>query len=267
VATENLLGDDSRIVMDRAIPFIRENAKQQKPFFAVVWFHAPHWPVVAGNEHKELYKNLDDFHQNHFGCITALDEQVGRLRAELRELEIVDNTMLWFCSDNGPEGSVKTGCGSAGPFRGRKRDLYEGGVRVPGLLEWPGRFAEHRVISAPCSTLDYFPTILSVLGDELPPDKRLPFDGVNLLPILVGTQKLREASIGFQFKNQLAWTEDRFKLYSGDAGETWELYDLPADPAEAKDLSANHPERIAAMQKKLEAWRRSCAADLQQVQP
>jgi arylsulfatase A-like enzyme len=136
MAKDNLSGDDSRIIMDRAIAFIEKTAGTSQSFFTVIWFHAPHWPVVTGPEYRDMYPGQSEFAQNHFGCITAMDEQIGRLRKRLRQLGIADNTMFWFCSDNGPEGGVqgpKGGMGSAGPLRGRKRSLYEGGVRVPGL--------------------------------------------------------------------------------------------------------------------------------------
>jgi arylsulfatase A-like enzyme len=258
--TENLEGDDSRIIMDRVIPFVRENAKREKPFFAVVWFHAPHWPVVADETHREPYKDLDDFHQNHFGCITALDEQVGRLRSELRTLDVSDNTLLCFCSDNGPEGSVKTGCGSAGPLRGRKRDLYEGGIRVPGLLVWPARFPDPKVIDVPCCTSDYFPTIKAILeteptvGGTSPVVQKKPFDGINLLPVLEGTQTERGSAIGFRSRKQIAWIGDRHKLYSGDNGKTWHLYDLDRDAAEQHDLAASQPDRVNILKSSVRNW-------------
>ena len=85
VVTDNLDGDDSRVIMDRAIPFVRDAVGDERPFFIVVWFHAPHLPVVAGPKHSALYAELDWQKQMYFGCITALDEQVGRLRAELEE--------------------------------------------------------------------------------------------------------------------------------------------------------------------------------------
>lgn len=260
IATENLSGDDSRIVMDRVIPFIRGSSEKKQPFFAVVWFHAPHWPVVAGEKHKTPYQDLDDFHQNHYGCITALDEQVGRLRNELRSLEVAENTLLFFCSDNGPEGSVKTGCGSAGPLRGRKRDLYEGGVRVPGLMVWPARFPQPKVIEVPCCTSDYFPTLKAILKSDpitdgtSPVVQPKPFDGINLLPILKGTQTERRSSIGFRSRRQIAWIGDRYKLYSGDAGKTWELFDLLQDPSESNDLASSQADRVNSLKSDARKW-------------
>ena len=97
-------------------------------------FIAPHLPVVAGEKHRALYNELSTEGQHYHGCISALDDQMGRLRAELRALGVAENTMLWFTSDNGPEGRENTqDNGSPGPFTGRKRSLHEGGVRVPGL--------------------------------------------------------------------------------------------------------------------------------------
>ncbi len=254
-----ITGDDSRIIMDHALPFIRQAVAGRKPFLAVIWFHAPHWPVVAGPNHQRIYEGLSGFEKNYLGCITAMDEQMGRLRAELRSLGVANDTMLWFCSDNGPEGSShKDSVGSAGPFRGRKRSLYEGGVRVPGLLEWPRRIVRPRVIDMPCSTADYFATVVAVLGYTLKGKPR-PYDGVNLLPALGGSMEERPRPIGFESGNQLALTGNRYKLYSKNKGQTWELYDLHKDPGEKHDIAQATPRVVDAMSRTLADWRQSCS--------
>ena len=124
--TENCSGDDSRVIMDRAIPFIRTAVKRKKPFFTIIWFHAPHLPVVAGPKYTAMYPGKGKYTQHYYGCITALDEQVGRLRAELRKLKVAQNTLVCFCSDNGPEGKAGKAPGTAAHLRGRKRDLFRG---------------------------------------------------------------------------------------------------------------------------------------------
>lgn len=252
--TENLEGDDSRVIMDRAIPFIRDAAESGTPFFAVVWFHAPHLPVVAGPEHRALYPDLDDEGQHYFGCITALDEQVGRLRATLRELGVAENTMLWFCSDNGPEGRRKTpNNGSAGSFRGRKRALYEGGVRVPGLLEWPARVEAGRVTDAPCVTSDYLPTIFDVVGLERHTD--LELDGVSLTRIIDGDESSRSRPIGFALNDRRTYNGARYKIRT--QGADIELYDLAEDVEETKDISGKHRDIVYEMVVELRAWEAS----------
>ena len=268
-ATDNLDGDDSRVIMDRAVPFIRTHAQAGTPFLAVIWFHAPHEPVRGGAEYRKPYAHLSEDHQHYYACLTAMDEQLGRLRGELDALGVADQTVLWFCSDNGPAGAGG-GCaqepggrqqGSAGPFRGRKGSLYEGGVRVPGLLSYPAGFEGGRRIDTPCCTSDYFPTLMDLLGFELD-GRPEPIDGVSLLPILRGRQGLREHPIGFQSQNQLALTDDRWKLYSADEGATFELYDLQADPGETTDRAAENPAVVESMRTQLQAWRESCRQSL-----
>ncbi len=277
-ATENLDGDDSRVIMDRAIPFIRGAVERGQPFFTVIWFHAPHEPVVAGPEHRRRYVGRSEGEQHFYGCITALDEQVGRLRAELRSLGVADDTMLWYCSDNGPEGRNHTTGrrrGSAGPLRGRKRSLFEGGVRVPGLLEWPRRIPEPRRTSVPCSTLDYFPTVLAALGFEMEgaPD---PVDGVSLMGLIDGTMRRRPRPIGFQTPGDNdraaearlgspnhALIDNRYKLLSyldGERADEDLLFDITIDPGERYDLSKEHPEIRNRMKARLASWDSSCAA-------
>ncbi len=103
VETENLSGDDSRIIMDRVIPFIDKSMDDDKPFMACVWFHAPHEPVVAGPEYLKMYKDLtSETQQHYFGCITAMDDQIARLIDHLKEIGEYENTIIIFTSDNGP---------------------------------------------------------------------------------------------------------------------------------------------------------------------
>jgi arylsulfatase A-like enzyme len=260
--TENLRGDDSRVIMDRAIPFIRAAAKKEQPFFTIVWFHAPHLPVVAGPEYTKLYAKHSKFAQHYYGCITALDEQVGRLRKELRTLGIADNTLVTFCSDNGPEGNASAP-GSAGHFSGRKRSLLEGGIRVPGLIEWPAKIKPGNT-DIPAVTSDYLPTILEIIGAKQT-DKR-PLDGISLVPLFKGKMKERGQPIGFQSAGQVALISDRYKIY-GSGGRKKEqeltlpklkLFDLKKDPSEKNDLAAQHPDLIKKMTATLKQWRKSC---------
>ncbi len=271
---ENLRGDDSRLILDRVIPFIRKAVQLKKPFLAVVWFHAPHLPVVAGPKYTKMYAQHPKYHQHYYGCITALDEQVGRLRGELRALGIAKNTLLAFTSDNGPEGRAGKAPGSAGILRGRKRDLFEGGVRVPGLLEWPGRIRPGSVTDIAAITSDYLPTVLDILGESMP-DQR-PLDGVSLLPLIEGRALTRLQSIGFESGNRLALIDRRYKIVrqgpggrggrgkkQQEAEDSFLLFDLIADPGEKKDLAGEHPEIVRRLADTLEAWRRSCKRSLE----
>ena len=256
VVTENLRGDDSKIIMDRAIPFIQASVEKEKPFFAVIWFHTPHLPVVASPKHREMYPGEDLHRRNYFGSVSAMDEQVGRLRAMLRKLNVADETMVWFCSDNGPEGNANSP-GSAGPFRGRKRSLYEGGVRVPGLLEWPARITEARTTKFPAVTSDYLPTVFDVVGIE-PTDAPQPMDGMSLLGLIDGTMKKRPHPIAFQSGKTATLSDNRYKLVMNNKSNDIELYDLLADPSESDNIAAQHAERAEKMRAELLKFQESC---------
>lgn len=264
-ATDELDGDSSKVSVDRALDLIRRSVDDQVAFFIVIWFHTPHSPVVASPEHRKLYSQFSENKQHYFGCVTAMDEQIGRLRRSLADLNISNDTMLWFCSDNGPAakggGPGRTAGGrqqgSAGGLRGRKGSLYDGGIRVPGLLVWPSRISDPRRIDAPCVTSDYLPTLLDVL--DLSPEQvnNHPLDGISLVPLFDGTRENRGSGIGFQSRKQAAWIEDRYKLYSVD-GEDDELYDIIADRSEKRNLAAQLPETVRRMKDELAAWQSSC---------
>lgn len=278
-AKDNLAGDSSKIIMDRALEFIEHGAAERKPFLAVIWFFAPHSPIAAGNSHRAPYHERSMEEQHWFGCITAMDEQVGRLRQRLRELNIAGNTALWFCSDNGP--SWVTPYNSAGPYRGEKGLLYEGGVRVPSILEWPARYPSARVIDTPICTSDFFPTLLDWAQVPMPKDAR-PLDGIDATPLLDGTEKERPSPIAFESPTrmgighdwmtdpdhwkmnpdpattQLALTGNRYKLISPNNGKSWELYDLKTDPSEKSDVANLHFDVVQSMRAQLLDWVASC---------
>ena len=252
---ENLKGDTSRVVMDRVIPFINQSTKQQKPFFATIWFHAPHLPVVSAQEYTKHYESLDSYTRNYFGCITAMDDQIGRLRKHLSDKNLSNNTILWFCSDNGPEGTKRNAPGSAGLLRGRKRSLYEGGVRVPGILVWPSQL-DPQTIDTPAVTSDLLPSLMDLLEIDYP--SKRPLDGLSMLPIIRGEREHRMQPIGFQSAKQYAWHDEDWKLYSPDMGKSWELYNVTLDPGESDNLLTTNPEVAKRMKQDLMRWIKSC---------
>lgn len=255
---DNLEGDDSRIVMDRAIVFMEKAVQKQQPFFAAIWFHAPHLPVVAGPEQVQQYSNEDLYTRNYYGCLSAMDQQIGRLRKKLEQLEISDNTWIWFCSDNGPEGRADKAPGSAGMLRGRKRSLYEGGIRSPGIVVWPGKIPAGTRSSIPAVTSDYLPTILAAL--ELQAIDQRPIDGISLWPTLLSpTQSKREDGIGFQSGGQAAWIENQYKIYRPRKNQEWELYDLQQDAGEKQNLADQLPAILQQRIETFDEWQRSCA--------
>ncbi len=263
--TVNTKGDDSRVIMDRVIPFIQDAVKAKTPFFAVIWFHTPHSPVVGGDKYRKWYQDQPEPAQHYYACITAMDEQIGRLRDELSQLGVADNTMLWFCSDNGParQGSPRH-VGSAGHLSGYKLSIQEGGIRVPGLMVWPNKVKQPTVINTPAVTSDYFPTILSSLGIDLPDDRI--YDGTSLWPFIEGKETERTKPIGFLNRDakESVWMEDRYKLIATQKG--MQLYDIKKDPAEKVDLYGQHPEIAARMTSELTHWRESVLTELDAVQ-
>jgi arylsulfatase A-like enzyme len=249
-AAENLKGDDSRIIMDRAIGFIENAAKKEQPFLAVIWFHAPHLPCVAGPEYAAMYKDQDFKMQQYAGCITAIDDQMGRLRNKLNKLGINNNTMLFFTSDNGPENGTP---GDAGQYRARKRSLYEGGVRVPGLMTWPNKIKTPMTTNVPVVTSDYLPTVIDVLGIDLPAHT---LDGTSILPLLECRPFKRPTPIGFASSGQKTFNGHKYKLYT--KGNKTELYDMETDPYERLNIAAKLPKIVETFQAGFADWYDAC---------
>ena len=182
-------GESSMVTVDAAIEFIRKHARSPQPFLAVVWFGSPHGPHRAIERDRALYADQKENIRDFYGEITGMDRAFGKLRAELRTLGIRENTILWYCSDNGGLQTVSTG------GRGKKGQVYEGGLRVPAILEWPARFTGHRATSVPCNTSDIYPTLLDIVGVSM--ENQPPLDGVSLTALIDGRMKTRPKPIGF----------------------------------------------------------------------
>ncbi len=211
---EQFEGESSEIVIDETIRFIGKAKQAGHPFLAVVWFGSPHEPYSGLDEDLALYDNLPQSYQERtvkltsmetglrttrplrevlrerYAEITAMDRAIGHLRDYLDTEGLRNNTLLWYCGDNGtpPSGAVTI------PFRGMKGTIYEGGVRVPGIIEWPARISKPRTTDVNAVTSDILPTLCDIVGQPLP-DR--PLDGISLKPVLDGKMTERPTPICF----------------------------------------------------------------------
>jgi arylsulfatase A-like enzyme len=271
---EQFSGPGSVVLMDEAIRFLQKHHDGDQPIFTVVWFPSPHVPHEEVPTGPSLYD--DEEHAGYYREITLLDQQLGRLRDELRHLGIADNTILWYCSDNG--GLVRKTSGG----RGKKARIYEGGLRIPAVMEWPqGQL--HGRTGVPVTTNDIYPTLMALAGVDLVAPH--PLDGIDVSDIIAGEETERSEPMGFWFglqEGQLTWSDhilkalmvqqqagaplphNKYRLHkdvykfpqfpedtaTGHAawtdwpwklhrinGTTYELYNLADDPMESTNLS------------------------------
>jgi arylsulfatase A-like enzyme len=254
---EQIKGDSSEIIVAEAVKFLEKHRADGKPMFTVIWYGTPHSPFRASDVDKAPFTQLNEASAHHHGELVAMDRSVGTLRQKLRALGLADNTLLVFNSDNGglPEIQPNT----TGGLRGNKGLIYEGGLRVPGIIEWPA-VIKPRITNYPASTMDLFPTIADVVG--LPASSFIqPVDGVSLKPLFAAEVGPRSQPIGFRFGAKTALVDNGRKILSNNfrSGQ-FELYDLEADPNETKDLSAAQPELLEKMKKQLLAFNASVDA-------
>lgn len=208
-------GESSKIIVDETIRFIGEANRKQQPFMAMVWFGSPHEPYMGLPEDLALYDNLPekyaeqsvtltsvetgksttqslrDVLQVRYAEITAMDRAIGQLREYLKTAGLRDNTLVFYCGDNGVPAS---GNGATNPFRELKGSVYEGGVRVPGVIEWPAMISEPRSSNLNTVTSDLLPTLCELTGQTLP---NRPIDGLSLIPLLEGAMTERPTPIFF----------------------------------------------------------------------
>lgn len=185
------IGESSAVTVRAALSFIEQAQAADKPFLAVIWFGNPHTPHEGIRELKGLYPDATGREQNYYAEITGIDRAMGILRRKLKSMELADNTLLWYTSDNGQQ---RRSPGSAGGLRDAKGSLWEGGIRVPTIIEWPAKIAEHRITELPSVTSDIYPTLLDIAGVSM--EDQPPLDGVSLAPLIEGEMTERPP-IGF----------------------------------------------------------------------
>lgn len=236
------------LISNKGVEFVRRNF--EKPFCLILAHGAPHYPlqgretpgfrVVGKAQANQKVENPKGVHAD---MITVMDEGIGKLVAALDELKIRENTLVIFCSDNGPAGT-----GSAGGLRGQKGQIYEGGHRVPAIFNWPGTL-EPSVNEQTMMTMDLFPTFLAMAGGEV----GSTFDGLNILPLLKGATQKREP-VYWGIKNEVAVRDGAWKLIAGPKKKV-QLFNLKEDLAEKNDVSAKHPEVTKRLGDLAEKWR------------
>jgi len=248
-----LEGENTKLIVNEVIKFIKKATLNDQPFFTVIWIHTPHLPVVTDEKHRKIYTNYTHQEQLYYGSITAMDEQIGRLYQFLNEQGVSDNTMIWFSSDNGPERRTPA---SAGSFRGIKRDLYEGGLRVPAFCVWPNKIPSGLITNIPAVTSDYLPTITEMLNIEN--KSTIPLDGISLFDIIRGKQKERNSAIGFQYPNAMSWVTDTYKIIKNGKNNPFEMYNLKIDSVEQNNIISHHPALSEQLSRELKQWVASC---------
>jgi arylsulfatase A-like enzyme len=252
-----LQGDSSEVAVDQAVQFLKKHHQNDKPTFAVIWYGTPHSPFKALDDDKAAFTDLNDASANHYGELVAMDRSIGTLRSALRDLKIADNTLLVFCSDNGGLPNIQPE--TTGGLRGNKGSVFEGGLRVPGIFEWPA-VIQPRVTDYAACVMDLFPTVADLL--QLPHDSQIqPSDGISLKPLLTQELASREQPMGFRYQNKRVLIAQRYKVLTNNfPNGKLELYDLQNDPAESQDISAAEPQIFARMQQQLLDWNTSVDA-------
>ena len=198
-----LEGHASTLVVDEAIEFI--DKARDRTFAVFVTFHAPHEQIETPAAYSSMYADVPDpTTRDYYGSVSLVDHEVGRLLAAIDDRKLRDGTLVFFASDNGPEGlrrypSAIHSHGSAGPLRGMKLSMYEGGLRVPGVVRWPGRLKPGGQCNEPVVFYDILPTLCAAAGVAPPTEVRL--DGVDVLPLLEGRSVKRQVPLHWQYDN------------------------------------------------------------------
>jgi arylsulfatase A-like enzyme len=265
--------------VNRSIEFL-EARDTSKPFYMNVWFNDPHGILDPTPEQMEEFNYLaahkDDPNRNcgamrvYYSVIADIDRQVGRLLDKLDELGLADNTVVIFTSDNGPApvwdpGTANSGSGRTGPFRGIKASLYEGGVRMPFIMRWPGKTPQDRVDNeSVVSATDLLPTFCRMAGVEPPAG----LDGHDVTPVFEGASVEREQPVFWEYRFgswgrhiqlslRYAMRKGNWKLMMNADGTAFELFDLSSDKSETANCAKYETERVNAMSKELMEWART----------
>jgi len=265
------------LFVDEALRFI--DANKNKPFYVNIWTLLPHATLNPTDEQMKPHERWGPKGVPHKGAETIfyasvgdLDTQIGRLLVELEKMGLADNTLVLFSSDNGPEdihisNAGHSGVGSAGPFRGRKRSLYEGGIREPFIVRWPGHVTAGRIDNeSVVAGVDFLPTVCKLAGVQPPADHAL--DGEDVGDILLGQSRPRKTPLMWEWRFHvfgepfhrspiLAIREGDWKLLMNPDRSRVELYDIPRDPTQMNNLAEKNKDVVERLAAKVLAWQKT----------
>ena len=247
---EDFKGDSSEIIVEEALKFMDKQVKADKPFFCVIWYGTPHSPWMALEKDLQEFDQLEGNSRAHYAELRAMDRSIGTLRAGLRKMNVEEDTLVWFTSDNG--GLPKINPTTTGGLRDFKGSLYEGGIRVPAIIEWPKGINKFRTTKFPAGAVDVFPTIAEIAGL---PDTSMhqPQDGQSLLQLMKKDVGPRENPLIFRSRARMAIIDNDWKIISQPRGDKRkiELFNLAEDPSESNDLFEPHHDQVTRLRKTL----------------
>jgi arylsulfatase A len=262
-----LAGPSSAVCVQEAISWLKSRKDKSKPFFLTVWTHEPHMPIETADEYLKLYSDIEDLDlRQHHGNVTQVDAAFGKLMSAIDAMGFRDNTFVMYTADNGPEGDGDKGRtrGSTGGLRGRKRHSHEGGIRVPGIVRWPGKITAATTSDTPIIGTDIFATICEISHSPLPKDRIL--DSASILPAFRQEPILRPQPL--YWRNHLAPENSRvamrvgeWKIVGAEDLSSFELYNLKEDWQESKDLAAKYPAKFEELKTQLVAHDASVLKD------
>jgi arylsulfatase A-like enzyme len=256
------------LVTEKATEQIRNFTEKDEPFFLYVAYNAPHYPMHAPQKYKDRFSHLPWDRQIMAAMISAVDDGVGQIINELKRQGIYENTCIFYQSDNGPSRESRNWLdgredpyygGSTGKLKGHKFSLFEGGIRVPGILSWPDHIPGEQIIDEPCAAMDIFPTFVKAAGGD---PYSYNIDGKDILPVAVNGEKSPHDYIFWEMGDQTAVRYKNYKLVLNGhlvEGEPVQdavfLSDLSDDMAERCNLAEKMPELTEELKRKALAWR------------
>jgi len=237
-----------------AVAFIERH--HDEPFFLYLAYNAVHTPMQAPQRYRNSFKHITNpKRRTYAGMLTAMDEGIGKVLAKLREFRLEEDTLLFFVNDNG--GSSKANGSRNNPLRAGKGTMFEGGIRVPFIVQWPRRLKRGLTYDHPVISLDILPTAAAVA--KLPRDHKM--NGVNLIPYLTGKKKTApHDTLFWRMGQNHAVRKGNWKLVK--MGDKTALFDLTSDIGETRDLTAERPDVIKEIEKTYEQWNSQMIAPL-----
>ncbi len=254
-------------ITDKAVSYIRQAAKSDEPFFLYVAYNAPHYPMHAPKEYMDRFAHLPWDRQVMAAMISAVDDGVGAIMAEVTRQGLAENTLTVFNSDNGPSRESRNWLdgnqdpyygGTTGKLKGHKFSLYEGGIRVPGIIHWPGTIPGGQVLNAPCGGFDILPTVLDAAGIAT---GDLELDGTSILPYLAEGKVPDERDLFWELNGQTAMRRGDWKLVlngklqeGAPVEDDIHLSNLSEDMGELHNLKEQEPKLTESMKTAAETW-------------